>query len=234
MPRLRRARASRSHHPRPSPHAATEKKQKPRAGLGRQRMAECGIAQSFVLRRSDRRPATPNAAAIARQRAVFFTATARSIVLGWTSRSNFFRISSASWRARMGSPSHRCSWIKPGPRPAPCADRADPASWAPIRRFPLPRSWPWSDSRSASTRRTLRSHSVTDAFSTDTRRSISYLTCTMSCGSKNSPSWNFGSRTFSGFRIQRALFDEGPDLGLLAVALGGHRDLRGSACRSFQ
>ena len=40
--------------------------------------------------------------------------------------------------------------------------------------------------------------SVTDAFSMDTRRSISYLTCTTSRGSKNSFSRNFGSRTFSG------------------------------------
>src|SRR5438552_3369884 len=36
-----------------------------------------------------------------------------------------------------------------------------------------------------------------------------------------------------GRRIQRALFEQGPDLGMLAVAFGGHRDLRGSACRSL-
>jgi len=44
---------------------------------------------------------------------------------------------------------------------------------------------------------------VTDAFSADTRRSISYLTCTISRGSKNSPRWNFGSWTFpgSGFNV---------------------------------
>ena len=35
-----------------------------------------------------------------------------------------------------------------------------------------------------------------------------------------------------GCRVQRTLFEEGPDLRMLAVALCGHRDLRGSVYRS--
>ena len=50
----RRAPAKRGHHPCPPPHAATEKKQEPRASLGRQHMTECGIAENFVLRHDAR------------------------------------------------------------------------------------------------------------------------------------------------------------------------------------
>ena len=92
---LRQARANRDHHPRPSPHAATEEKQEPRASFKRQRIAECSIAEGFVLRHDARQPC-PDVSTIGAQRTFFFMSTARSIVLGWTSKLNFFRIRSAS------------------------------------------------------------------------------------------------------------------------------------------
>jgi hypothetical protein len=69
-----------SHYLCPSPHAATEKEQEPAASLGKQRAAECGTAQVFVLRHDARQPRTLRR--IVPQRTVFFTATARSIVRG--------------------------------------------------------------------------------------------------------------------------------------------------------
>jgi hypothetical protein len=69
-----------SHYPCPSPHAATEKEQEPAASLGKQGAAECGAAQCFVLRHGAPQPR--KLYCIVRQRTVFFTATARSIVLG--------------------------------------------------------------------------------------------------------------------------------------------------------
>jgi len=58
-------------------------------------------------------------------------------------------------------------------------------------------------------------------------RSISYLTCTTSRGSKNSLSRNSDPGPFR-VQVQRALFAEGSNFGMLAVALGGHHDLPGS------
>src|SRR5260221_14523655 len=85
---LRHARTRYSHDPCPCPHAATEKEHQPATSLGRQRVAECGIAECFVLRHDARQPPrTVSPSGL--QRAVFFTPTARSIVLGWTSRWNF-------------------------------------------------------------------------------------------------------------------------------------------------
>jgi len=75
--------------PAPIPTCHDGEKAGARASLGRQRIAECGVAESFVLRRNACQ-SLRTLSTIARQRVVFFTATARSIVLGWISRSNFF------------------------------------------------------------------------------------------------------------------------------------------------
>lgn len=105
-----------SHYTCPSPHAATEKEQEPATSLGRQRVAECGTAEYFVLRHDARQP-TRTLSTIGHQRTVFFTATARLIVLVWTSRWNFSPICLASSRARMGSPATSCSWINASTAP---------------------------------------------------------------------------------------------------------------------
>jgi len=82
---------------------------------------------------------------------VFLKPTARSIVLGCTGRLNFCRISFASSRARMGSPSRPVGFGQmPLLPPGACADCGVPASSAPVQRSRLHRSWPWSDCRSAS------------------------------------------------------------------------------------
>ena len=152
----------------------------------------------------------------------FFSAKARSIVLGCTSS-----------RAAAGatSPARAPGSVRPADvLLEKCQDLAVELVRAAGPRFlgtspaiPAARSSPWPGSRSAGRRRTPSEASVTDALSTKTRRSISYLTCTASRGSKNSPCRNFGSRTFSGaaFNVPSSRRAAAFALGLAGAMISG-------------
>ena len=195
-----------------SPLRASGGSASPRAA--RRSVSYCGSSEGRRLHRPDAR--VPH-------RRVFFPATARSIVRGWTSSPKCLPNAASPTRAHESARPRRVLVDK---RQDVAAELVGTAWTSLLGHQPGDAGFGevrlGSDSTSAATRRTPRWPPLTDACSTETRRSISYLTCTTSRGSKNSWSRNFGSRTFSGAGFKRALFEEGPELGV--HALGSHGD----------
>ena len=165
-------------------------------------------------------------------RSFFSTRATRSIVLGCTSRSN------SSWNNR---------------RQLACPDRLTRNKLCPEKRQDLALDL----MRTAGA--TLLGHQPRDArflevrlglvisrprdtvlvgsighrsLLDETRRSISYLTCTASRGSKKSPSRNLGSRTFSGAGFNVPSSAEGVSLRRLTIIVCRHVKLRESECRN--
>ena len=201
-----------SQRPRPSPHAPAEKKHEAAAGLGRQRFAEGCHTQRLILGCDGGRE-LEHAGVSACSSGSFFSN--RSLDRPGVNLDVELLADQAS-PAREHEPA-RPATSRAWRNAKNVAVDLVGAAWARLLRAPvqqsrLHRSWPWSGSRSASKRHTPRRPRSPSALSTETRRSISYLTCTASLRIEELASLKLRIAHLLGRRIERALFEEGVGL----------------------